>query len=330
LFIIIENFFRVVCLEGRISFEKDGKNYQCKCEILQSPEAIKPLLNEKCWLVFRELSAGEKYPAEIAKKLGLGQQEVYYYINKLKSKGLLEMTRKEEKQGGLAKYYSTTKKCFAIVPNVERIDTTEILGAEKIVQKNLQEFFYPFIRDGQLDSKIVIGAPDSHGVFKARARDAHIAAELACFLGLFCNSIKQPFVFLDTMVKHISEENANLIVIGGPITNKTSAEVNDYLSIKFWQKNAHWVIKSTNSDKEYTEDSVGIVEKIKHPFFENRSILFLAGKRNVGTKAAVLALMLKTAEMAMPNSFNKRNFAHVVEGLDLDSDGQIDNVEILE
>ncbi|MEM4598556.1 MAG: hypothetical protein QW400_02605 [Candidatus Diapherotrites archaeon] len=317
-------------MQGKISFDKDGKSYQSFCEILQSPEAIRPLLNEKCWRIFCEFASGEKYPAELAKKLGLGQQEVYYYINKLKNAGLLEITKKEEKQGGLAKYYVATKKCFAFVPFPEQKVNMEITGQEKSMPKALEGFFHPFIRNGVLDAKIVIGAPDSHGVFKARARDAHIAAELSCFLGLFCNRIKQPFVYLDTMVGPINEENANLIVVGGPITNKTSAEVNEHLSIKFWQKNAHWVIKSKNSDKEYTEDSIGIVEKIKHPFFEDRSILFLAGKRNVGTKASVLALMLKTAEMAMPNSFSEGRIAHVVEGLDLDSDGQVDDVEILE
>lgn len=311
-------------------FEKDGKHYACDAEILQSAQVLKPLLNEKCWQIYRELASKESYPAELAKKLKMGDQEVYYYINKLRSSGLVELTRKEEKQGGLAKYYAATKKCFAFLPVISKEHEAKAFGPEKDIAKPIEEFFYPFIKKGELDAKIVIGAPDSHGVFKARARDAHIAAELSCFLGLFCSKLKEPFVFLDTMLEHISKEDHNLIVVGGPITNKTSGEVNEHLSIKFEQKNAHWVIKSTNSEKEYTEDSIGIIEKIQHPFFEDRAILFLAGKRNVGTKAAVLALIQNTEDIIKPNKLNGNRIAHVVEGLDLDSDGVIDSVEILE
>jgi len=320
----------VIFLQGTLSFEKDGKRYAYNAEILQSAEAIKPLLNEKCWRIYQELSAKECYPAELSKKLGIGQQEAYYYINKLRNAGLVEVTRKEEKQGGLAKYYAATKKCFAFVPTISKEYEVDIFGPEKNIFEHADEFFYPIVKKGVLDAKIVIGAPDSHGIFKARARDAHIAAELCCFLGLFCTKIKQPFIFLDTMLGHISKENSNLIVVGGPITNKTSGEVNEYLSVRFEQKNGQWIIKSTNSEKEYTEDSIGIIEKIKHPFFEDRTILFLAGKRNVGTKAAVLALMQNTLEIIKPNKFNEARIAHVVEGLDLDSDGLIDSVEILE
>lgn len=320
----------VVRLLARLSFQKDNRYFVCDAEVLESTEKLKPLLNEKCWLIFKELSKKESYPADIAKKLGLQQQEVYYYINKLKNAGLVKLTKREEKRGGLAKYYKANVSCFAFVPQLDSASVSKLQGMEKGMPKPLQEFFHPFIENNELNAKIVVGAPDSHGVFKARARDAHIATELAGFLGTLCRSIRYPYVFLDTMLPHISKVNDNIIVIGGPITNKTSAEVNEHLSIRFEQKNAHWLIISENSEKEYTEDAVGIIEKIKHPYFEDKAILFIAGKRNAGTKAAVLALIQNTEEIIKPNRFNKRSCAHVVEGLDLDSDGLIDHVEILE
>jgi DNA-binding transcriptional ArsR family regulator len=315
---------------GKLSFRKDNRQFICDAEVLESVEKVKPLFNKKCWEIFKELTVRESYPAELAKKLNMEQQEVYYYINKLRNANLVELTKREEKRGGLAKYYKARKKCFAFMPALTADSVTHIEGIEKTLPKAMEEFFYPFIKERELDAKIVIGAPDSHGEFKARARDAHIAAELACFLGSLCSSLRYPFVFLDTMLKHISQENSNLIIVGGPITNKTSKEVNKYLSAHFEQKNAHWVIRSENSGKEYTEDSIGIVEKIQHPFFEDKAILYLAGKRNAGTKAAVLALIQNTADIIRPNRLNDKSYAHVVEGLDLDSDGLIDHVEILE
>ena len=315
---------------GKLSFKRGDKHFICDAEIMESAEQMKPLLNDKCWRIFQELAKKESYPAELAKKLNMEQQEVYYYIKKLYNAELVELTRREEKRGGLAKYYKARHSCFAFMPTSNMGAEIKIHGEEKKVAKPLQEFFSPFIKNGELNAKIVIGAPDSHGEFKARARDAHIAAELACFLGSLCSVLQYPFVFLDTMLKTISEENANLIVVGGPITNKTSKEINRHLAIHFEQKNAHWVIKSENSGKEYTEDSIGIIEKIQHPFFENKAILFLAGKRNAGTKASVLALLQNTIEAIKPNKFNGKSFSHAVEGLDLDSDGQIDHVEVLE
>jgi len=315
---------------ARVSFQKDNKYFICDAEVLESIEKIKPLLSEKCWLIFKELAKKESYPAELAKKLNMQQQEVYYYINKLRNANLVELTKREEKRGGLAKYYKAKTSCFAFMPDFSSVSVAKVQGIEKGLPKPLQKFFHPFIKNQELNAKIVVGAPDSHGEFKARARDAHIAVELAGFLGTLCKSIRYPFVFLDTMLKHISQINDNIIVIGGPITNKTSREANEHLSVKFEQKNAHWLIKSENSGKEYTEDSIGIIEKIAHPYFDDKAILFLAGKRNAGTKAAILALIQNTEEIIKPNRFNEENYAHVVEGLDLDSDGLIDHVEILE
>jgi len=317
-----------------VVLEKDSSAIKLESRLIDSMEALKPLANEKAWRIFSELAVHESYPAELTKKLGLGSQEVFYYIKRLRKAGLVKVVRREEKKGGLAKFYSTSEKCFSLVPDLAELERSNSFSAVSVEEKKLadpiKKFFEPFIVKGVLNAKIVVGSPDSHGEFRARARDAHLAVELASFLGMLSSKISGPLVFLDTMVRDLKEENSNLIVIGGPITNSLSRQINPFLSISFKQKNAHWVIQSSNSGKEYTEDNIGIVEKIQHPFFDSRSILFLAGKRNAGTRAAILSLIKNTTQTVKGNQFSAEKKAHAVEGLDLDSDGAIDGAELLE
>ena len=65
---------------------------------------------------------------------------------------------------------------------------------------------------------------------------------------------------LDTDVRESDLDN-NLILIGGPITNKTTERFNDKLPIKF----ENGVIKSTISNETYPQDEAGIIVKIKNP-----------------------------------------------------------------
>lgn len=313
--------------------EKDGKHFRIPTKRIEDIKQLKPLLSEKGWLIYNEISKNESYPAEVAKKLKMQQQEVYYYFNQLKNAGLLDISKKEERRGGLAKFYSAKQPSFALIPALKELgkktDFTSFQVSEKELQPDIKRFFSPFIEKGELNAKIVVGAPDSHGKFKARARDSHLAVEFACFLGSLAEKIRFPLVFLDTMTRSLKEENSNLIVIGGPITNKASNELNEFLPIKFTHSNGNWTIESMLSGKHFIEDSIGVIEKIKHPFHDDKYVLFLAGKRNAGTKAAILSLMQHTEQIIKPNPFAKKH-ARVVEGLDLDSDGVIDGVELRE
>ena len=313
--------------------ERDGKQYRLPTKRIEDIRELKPLLSEKGWLIYNELALHESYPAEIAKKLKMQQQEAYYYFNQLKNAGLIEVSRKEERRGGLAKFYSAKEPSFALIPALKHLgkksEFTSFQASEKGLEPGFKKFFSPFIEKGELNAKIVVGAPDSHGEFKARARDSHLAVEFACFLGSLAERIRFPLVFLDTMMKPLREENSNLIVIGGPITNKTSNELNEFLPVRFAHTNGSWHIESSLSGKHFIDDSIGVIEKIKHPFHDGKSVLFVAGKRNAGTKAAILSLMQQTDEIIKPNPFGKAH-ARVVEGLDLDSDGVIDAVELRE
>ena len=314
-----------------VEFERNGVRRRIATKIAHKANEIRALASDSAWKIYSELVKKPAYPAELAKKLGMpNQQKVYYYINQLKKAGLVSVQKTQEKQGALAKFFSADFGAVSLVTAEAGGEKQAIDGREKEVPKEIAEFLNPFIHKGVFSAKIIIGSPDPHGPLKARARDSHLAVELATILGSYASKIKYPFVLLDTMVESLEKLDSHAIIVGGPITNKICQEINGNLPIKFVQSNGPWGIESSASGKTYTEDATGIIVKAQHPFFEDKRILLIAGNRNAGTKAAVVAMAKSIEKIAKPNLFSERIHAKVVEGLDLDGDGQIDAAEIKE
>jgi len=189
--------------------------------------------------------------------------------------------------------------------------------------KPLEGFLDPFIAKGRLNSKIVVGSPDPHGPFKARARDGHYAIDLALFLGGLSSLSKSFSTMLD--VDTDLQKEKNLILVGGPVTNLTMAKINDYLPAKFSEKKP-WGIAGR---KNYTDDNIGLIAKIQNPHFPSRFLLVVAGIRYGGTRAAVLGLT-RFSTLVLSRYTGQKNFYAILQGFDLDGDGCIDSVELLE
>ena len=259
------------------------------------------------------------YPIDIAKALKMHEQKIYYHIRNLEKAGIIKVVRKETKQGATANFYSLTEPAFVI--RFKDFETTSKIGQIR----NESEFLDPFIKDGQLNSLIIVGSPDPHGSDKARSRDGYYGMDLALFLGTFLNYVPQFNVKLDTEVRDEDLKN-NLILIGGPVVNKVVERVNQKLPIKFEEGN----IKSAVSNETYPQDECGIIVKAKNPFNPDKSILVVAGKRFSGTRAAIIAFLKDFKKITAGNIHNQNIKAKVVEGIDLDSDGIIDDIEFRE
>lgn len=299
-------------------------------KVFENPVKLKPLLSKTGWKIFQLLNEKAYYPAEIAKKLNLHEQKVYYYINQMKKNGLIEVERTEERFGALAKYFKAKFDAVSLIAGERKGKEFEVSGKEKKLNKKIEEFFSPFIEKGKFNAKVVVGSPDPHGSFKARARDSFLAVELSAFFGSLSKEVKYPMVFLDTEISSLKNENSNLIVIGGILTNTLTKAVNSKLNAQFIPFGGRWIIKSNASKKEFNEDAVGFIEVLRHPFFARRKIMVIAGNRNAGTKAAIIALIRHSSQIVKPNSFNEKIHSKIVEGIDLDGDGKIDNAEIKE
>jgi DNA-binding transcriptional ArsR family regulator len=299
--------------------------------IFEDPEILRSVLNKLSWKILQLLSEKEMYPMEVARKLKVHEQKVYYHIRKLTKAGVIKVVREEEKKGAVAKYYKATFPAMGVelpfgYQKINRFPVTNI-------DEKMKQFLSPLIKDGTFDGKIVVGSPDPHGPFKAKARDGHYAAYLTFFMGQFVDLPEDFPIKLDVDVKAEKEESNNLILVGGPGTNLITQELNEFLPIRFnMMPSEHGFLLgglvSEKTQKVYTADNMGVIARIPNPWNMEKSIIVLAGNKAVGTKACVLALT-KFWSKTLKN-FGEEKFAVVIQGFDLDGDGKVDSIEVLE
>lgn len=298
---------------------KGTKGLRSKKLTLSSFKKIGSKLAEK---ILKELLLQPSYPKELAKKLQENEQKVYYHFRNLEKAGFIVEERREDVRGATAKYYKVTSPSFSVL-----LKEPETL-AGKSSSKEREEFLSPFIKDGELDSLVIVGSPDPHGPEMARSRDGHYAVDLALFLGSFLSQVPELKTKLDTEFK-LSDWNNNLILIGGPIVNTLSAKIHEKKELPIYFETSK-IVCSTVSKKTYEEGRIGIIEKFDNPFCKGKKILLIAGNSYRGTRAAVIALTKNFDEIIKGNKFDKKTFARLVAGKDLDADGIVDNAEILE
>ena len=301
--------------------------------IMKDPQKLRMILGNLSWRILVALSEKEMYPLELAKKLGVHEQKVYYHMRKLVEAGAINVVREEEKKGATAKYYRPVSPAYGIeLPQEYRtISRISLLSMDK----QIRDFFKEFIKqDGTLDGKIVVGSPTPHGPFRTSARDGHYASYLTFFLGQFVKMPDEFAIKLDVDMKAEKEEKNNLILVGGPGTNVLTQEVNDNLPTKFNMQPSDQGfllggLVSKKTSVVYTADTAGLIAKINNPWDNTKKIIVLAGNKAVGTKACVLALT-NFWKKTLKNFHGEETFATVVQGFDLDSDGKVDSIEVLE
>jgi len=321
-------------MSKKLLFHEEGKMQKVKeILIIKDPQKLKMMLNKLSWKILAMLSQKEMYPMEIAKKLGIHEQKVYYHIRKLAKAGAIAVTREEEKKGATAKYYKAVSPAFGIeLPlGYRTIRRLSLLSTDEQIQKFFKEFIK---KDGIFEGKIVVGSPTPHGPFKTSARDGHYASYLTFFLGQFAKMPEEFAIKLDVDVKAEKEEKSNLILVGGPGTNLLTQEVNEYLPIRFSMQSSEQGflfggLVSRKTSHVYMADTVGLIAKIVNPWDNTKWIIVLAGNKAVGTKACVLALA-NFWKKTLKGYHGEDTFATAIQGFDLDGDGKVDSIEVLE
>jgi hypothetical protein len=302
--------------------DEEGIKKYDTCQILTSQQ-FSNLGNFVKINILELLNKKPMFINELAKKLNLNQQNIYYHMKDLFP--LLDVVEERKVRGTIAKKYKPKSMnfCLCLSKNFKNqiFKDNYINNEENLVNK----FFIPFIKDGFFNAKIIVGSPDLHGPYKARARDGHYAIDFAIFLGNYCKISQNFSVSLDVDIT-LKETNSNLIVVGGPVTNLIMDSINDKMPIHFIE-GKQWVIKGKKAI--YSDDNIGIVARFQHPYYLDKWILVLAGIRFSGTKATVLGLTRNTKLML--NHFSgQKEFYAIVQGFDLDGDGKIDSIELLE
>jgi DNA-binding transcriptional ArsR family regulator len=298
--------------------EKEGREKVFKTMIID-PKNLKVLGSKLSIQILQELSKKPSCAMDIARKLKQHEQKIYYHLRRLEKAGIIKLEEKVERVGAVAKIYSFPSPYIS----VKIFDSDGFEIKSKIKES---EFFKPFVENGKLNATIVVGSPDPHGKYGAQASDGSAAIDLALFLGTFLESSSLNYK-IDTQVRE-EDLQKNLILIGGPKANILIDKINDKLPIYFDTKHDFNII-STLSKNIYTEDDVGIIIKTESPFAKGKEVLVLSGRRFKGTRAAIVAIVKHLKKISEGNKFDK-TIARVVRGIDRDSDGIIDDVEILE
>jgi DNA-binding transcriptional ArsR family regulator len=321
-------------MDKKLLLQDDGSTQKVKeISMMRDAQKLKMILGKLSWKILTMLSVEEMYPLEIARQLGVHEQKVYYHVRKLAKAGAITVAREEKKKGATAKYYKTVSPAFGIeFPHGYRIMQRPSLLS---TNEQIQNFFKEFVnQNGAFEGKIVVGSPTPHGPFKTSARDGHYAAHLTFFLGQFTKMPVDFAIKLDVDVKAEKEEKNNLILVGGPGTNLLTQEINEFLPVRFNMQSSDQGfllggMVSQKTSRVYTADVAGLIAKIANPWDNTKRIIILAGNKAVGTKACVLALT-NFWQKTLQEYLGEGDFAAVIQGFDLDGDGKVDSVEVLE
>lgn len=320
-------------LEKKLLVNKGKEQQEVKeIAIYDYPEKLKLVLSKLTWKILLTLGEKEMYPMEIARKLDIHEQKIYYHMRKLVKAKAIRKVKEEERKGAIAKYYKVNFPAFGV--ELPFGGQKRKMVSPSFIDKKVKRFLQPILKDGFFNGKIVVGSPDPHGPFKTSARDGHYASYLTFFLGRYAELPDEFAIKIDVDVKAEKEERNNLILVGGPGTNLLTQEINDYLPIRFnMTPSKHGFLLgglvSSETENVYTEDTMGLIAKIVNPWDKEKRVIVFAGNKAVGTKACVLAFA-KFWKQALKNYQGEDNFATVIQGFDLDGDGKVDSIELLE
>jgi hypothetical protein len=308
-------------------------------KVFDSPAALRPFSGGLGWKVFQSLSE-PACPMDVAKKLGVHEQKVYYYIRKFREARLISEVGREPRKGTVARFYQLRSHAFGV-----RIPGAPGEREVSVPSPAHSALLEPFIASGTLNARIVVGSPDPHGPWKARSSDACCAIDLALFLGAFTRGMGGLNYKLDTEIRE-PDLSGNLILIGGPAANMMTNKANPSLPVRFDTRGRVSIV-SDLSGKSYREEEHGLVVIAPNPWADSgrlsgnppsgkpspgpsSQVLVLAGNRFQGTRAAIIACITDMEKLMEGNRFRRGVRARVVKGFDLDGDGIIDSAEIVE
>jgi len=276
--------------------------------------------------ILRLLSKGPNYPSMMARELKLYHQVVYYHVKRLESAGLVERVSSKTVRGGKAQLYALASGGYAVEFDVkgERFGLAPSLARSNRLGKFLGEFIS---EEGEFDGWIVVGSPEAHGPNRTQGRDGHYAIQLGFALGEFVRLPKKFPVKLDVDLKAEKLMGSNLLVVGGPRTNIVSAELNPHMPIHFSEE-SFWGAIVDSKGRKYVSEFDSLLAKMRNPWDPSKVCVVAAGLSGAATKAAVIGLT-NMADQVLAKYLGG-DFSAILHGVDLDGDGKVDSVEILE
>jgi DNA-binding transcriptional ArsR family regulator len=294
-------------------------------EVLDRPARLAAIASPLAWRILQELARTPDYANALAARLKVHEQKVYYHVRRLEAAGFVKVVRTEAKQGASARILAPTADAFAVVLKARG---TPASAPALSAAGSVGPFLAEFSRDGAFQGAIVVGSPYQHGPFLTTARDTPYAVHLGFYLGRLFALPRGFVVKLDTDVKAAGADREPLILVGGPVVNIVTFDLNAHLAVDFDWKQV-WRIESSLTGRSYAEEPVGLVAKVRNPWNPKLPIVLLSGIHAAGTGAAILALTA-FADEVLDGYEPGREFYRVVAGQDRDGDGRLDRITVLE
>jgi DNA-binding transcriptional ArsR family regulator len=304
-------------------FVKDtGKNrIVYKSLLIDKPSSLSILSNKTAMDLVRELSLKPLCAMDLARRLGLHEQKVYYNLRKLEKAGIIKLLKTEERTGGTAKIFTLAEPVISVKLAENTFLTTDIP-----ITINSLDFLRPFVNEGKLNAKIIIGDPYSHGQYDLPSTESPYIFDFALMLGGYLKELNFPNYMLDTEISD-KDLNDNLILFGNVRTNVAIDKINSKLPVHFDTDSGFLI--SSFSNKTYKDPRIGVILRFKNPFNEKKRILIFGGVRSRGVRAAIIAFTQHTDKII--NSVNSDgSLVKIVHGFDKNGDKIIDSVKFLE
>jgi DNA-binding transcriptional ArsR family regulator len=292
--------------------------------VISDPTKLSAFNNKLSLKIIKVLAENPSCAIDIARKLKVHEQKVYYHLKHLERTGIIYTISSERRHGMIAKIYSVVSPVIAAKLFEGGTEIKEQYST--IPSQVLVSFFSPFIENGRLNSKIIIGDSYPHGKYDTGATEGAHISDLLLFMGKFLQEFKFPNYKIDT--ETIKEElKENLILIGNNRTNTIIDTINSELPIYFDPEQMSVVSSKTNN--VYRDDGIGVVLKTKNPLNPKNTILLLGSLRGRGIRTATICI-LKYIENKFKNLNSTDEIYIIAQGLDKDGDRIIDEVKILE
>src|SRR3972149_3041163 len=102
-------------MDKKLLLQVDGNKQEVKeiC-IMRDPQKLQMVLGKQSWRILTALSKEGMYPLEVARRLGVHEQDVYYHIRRLAKAGAITGEKEEKKKGATEKYYRAVSPAFGI------------------------------------------------------------------------------------------------------------------------------------------------------------------------------------------------------------------------
>ncbi len=305
--------------------EENGSGYNKYKTIFVEPKKLSALSNSIALRILERLSEKPMCAMDLSREMEMHEQKVYYHLNKLQRSGLVKLIGTEKRYGMVAQMYGVVAPTVAA--KLHSNGSTKIENTGSVKDPKLEEFLHPFVENGKLNCKIIVGNTMPHGKYNEGAREGPYVTDLAMLLGNTVDDIQTPCYQFDTQIKE-NELYNNLILIGNIRTNSIIEKLNNQLPIYFDPEKEFSIVKR-KSNKVYSQDSIGMILKMDNPLDPSKKILILGGKRSRGSRAAILSVTKYFDQLKEANE-NNEDIMSIILGYDRDSDYEIDDVEFLE